>query len=405
MKLLVIASALDVSLPLGCTAAWWQLLKALAELGHEIVAAPYFGRAVSTLWWRSYENPCYRLGQVFQGLRELGREWTGDKRADVCFGDSAGQRFQRALIQRLVTPRWRRHLASIVEREGGVSAVLILNVPLNHFGGIASSLRRWFGLPICYFDGDLPASLPEFGGFASGFSIYHGADLAEYDGVLGNSQGSLETLGSLGARRTGVLWWGADPELFRPLEVEEDIDVFFYGLGSEYRQDWLDAMIAIPSRRLPSLRFVVAGDHLDLDLGRAERLGGLLPSQLNRYAARARLNLNVARRPHASVYASASTRLFELASMQRAVVSNPVLGLNEWFEPGSEIEVVGSADSAVAAYVRLLENAGERKALGEAARRRLMAQHTYRHRAQQLVTFLQSLREPSHSDHVSNNDQ
>jgi spore maturation protein CgeB len=388
VKILVVASALDLSLPYGCTAAWWQLLKALHENGAEVIVIPYQGRPVESLWWRTYDNPCYRLGAAFAGLLRA-RRWL--PRLGSGSSEGWGQRARRGLVRRVVTPRWLRHLTRILDREKDVAAVLVLTVPLNHLCGIPTDLRRRFGVPVVYYDGDLPASLPEFGGFQSGFSIYYGADVGEYDAVLCNSQGATEDVRRLGARRTEVVWWGADPHVFRPLDAEEDIDVFFYGLGAEFRADWLRDMIAVPSRELPGLRFVVAGENLDVDLGRAERVGRVPTAQLNAYAGRARLNLNVARAAHASVYASATTRLFELAAMGRAIVTNPLLGLSEWFEPGREIEVVHSAADAVRTYARLAADAEARHALGRAARERVLRQHTYDYRARQVLELLRSL--------------
>jgi spore maturation protein CgeB len=394
MKILAVASVLDVALPFGCTPAWWQLLKALHAAGADVVATPYHGRPVASLWWRVYDNPCYRLGASFAGLRGLARRLPLPKKARPrSAGESAGQKAQRRLVELLVKPRWRRHLFRICEREPDLSAIVILTVPLNHFGGIATAVRERFGVPVVYYDGDVPASLPNFGGFASGFNMYHGADLAEYDAVLCNSQGGQEHLRRLGARRTGVVWWGADPDVFRPVPAKEDIDVFFYGLGTEHRADWLNAMITEPSRRLPGRRFVVAGANLNMDLGRVERIGVIPPAQLNHHTARARLNLNIARTAHASVYASATTRVFELAAMERAIVSNPLEGLHEWFKPGREIEVVHNADQATAAYARLLDDDVRRQSLAEAARQRLLHQHTYGHRAQHLLDFLNRLRD------------
>src|SRR5947208_2809755 len=84
------------------------------------------------------------------------------------------------------------------------------------------------GVPVVFYDGDVPMSLPEFGGMDTGFNYYHGADPAEYDLVLSNSEGGLARLEELGARRAEAVFWAADPELFHPLAVEKERDVFFY---------------------------------------------------------------------------------------------------------------------------------------------------------------------------------
>src|SRR5437660_8477779 len=149
MKILVVTSVLDLTLPFGCTAAWWQLLKALHGLGAEVIATPYYGRPVPTLWWRTYDNPCYGLGRSFAGLRNLARciPGTGRSAAQEA-GDSAGQKMQRGLVHLLVKPRWQRHLFSICENEKGLDAILFLSVPLNHLAGVPRAVRDRFGVPV-----------------------------------------------------------------------------------------------------------------------------------------------------------------------------------------------------------------------------------------------------------------
>jgi spore maturation protein CgeB len=74
--------------------------------------------------------------------------------------------------------------------------------------------------------------------------------------------------------------------------------------------------------------------------------------------------------------------------MGACMVSGPYLGIEEWFEPGKELIVVNSAEEAIDRYRFLLANEIERKAIGEAARARALAEHTYRRRAGQLVGII-----------------
>jgi spore maturation protein CgeB len=112
-------------------------------------------------------------------------------------------------------------------------------------------------------------------------------------------------------------------------------------------------------------------------------------SKLREYACRSRINLNITREAHASVYASSSARLFELAAMGCCIVSNPVEGLGEWFEPGREIFAVHSAEEALATYRQLLTDEKERLEVGRRARERVLREHTYQQRARELVRIVQ----------------
>jgi spore maturation protein CgeB len=88
------------------------------------------------------------------------------------------------------------------------------------------------------------------------------------------------------------------------------------------------------------------------------------------------------------VYASSSARPFELASCAAAIVANPYNGIERWFEPGSELIVVQSAEEAVSAYRDLLDDPAQAEELGRRARERVLDEHTYRHRARRLLELI-----------------
>lgn len=386
MKLLVITSSLDLTQPFSATPAWWQLLKGLYEVGVDTLVTTYQGPAIESLWWRALPNPVQREGDLFKRLRDT---FARPHRAVTTgkSGESLSERMQRQLALTLIRPRWQAFLERTLRAQPDVDAVIFLTIPLNHMIGLARYVQEQFGKPTIYYDGDVPASLPEFAGFASGFKIYQDADLSEYAGFISNSLGGADTLKSLGARRVDVLYYGADPDVFSPLDVPQDVDVFFYGHTREYREEWIDAMIARASRQLPDVRFAVRGRGLG-DVGRAEMLPYLSFSKLREYTCRSKLNLCVTRKAHASVMASSSSRPFELSSMAACVVSNPYLGLETWFEPGKEIIIVHDEAEAVERYRWLLSHDAERRAIGVAARARVLKEHTFRHRAEQLIKII-----------------
>jgi glycosyltransferase involved in cell wall biosynthesis len=390
MKLLVVCSSLDLRTPLSATPAWWQLLKALYEAGVELAVTAYQGTVPETLWWRSYPNPARLEGDAYGAVRNATRRLRGgppSRESETSASEPVAQKAVRRLAQSVIAPRWRNHLARILKAERGVDAVLLLSVPPNHLRGVAQSIRADFGVPVLFYDGDAPASLPPYSGFASGFGIYHGADLGEFDAVISNSKGAAEALRDLGAKAIHTLYYAADPDIYKPLAIPQDIDILFYGHTTEYRGEWIRAMLAIPSAALPEARFAVRGVELGTP-GRVDVIPYLGFNDLRGCIARSRVNLVIARRPHANVFASSTMRPFELAMMAACMVCNPILGIEEWFEPGKELVVVGSAEESIERYRYLLSHDQERRAIGSAARERALAQHTYRHRASQLVQIL-----------------
>jgi Glycosyl transferases group 1 len=387
-KILVVASAVDLDFRYGCTPAWWQLWKGLYETGCDLVVTPYRGRPIESPWWRTYPNPCYREGEIFAAARSAVAKLKRDthlRRAEDHPPDATGDRLVRRAIRTWVTPRWQRHLERILERERDVTAVIVFTVPMSHLRGIPTSLRERFGVPVVYYDGDVPMSLPEFGGMDTGFNIYHGADPSEYDLVVSNSEGGLGRLIELGAKRAEAVFWGADPELFAPLSVKKDKDVFFYGYGDKFRREWMRELVGESSRRLPEVDFALGGADFRGDVGRARLVGDVPFNSFNRAISGSRLNLNITRRSHATVYASSTSRPFELAAAGAAIVSNPVEGIERWFEPERELVVVSSADEAVEAYRELLADPAAAEELGRRARERVLDEHTYVQRARRLL--------------------
>lgn len=385
--ILAVASAVDLRFRYGCTPIWWQLWKALALLGADVLVTPYRGRPVESPWWRVADNPCHREGELFQLARGAAGALRSGGRPESDPPETATDRAVRHVVKRVVTPRWQRHLERLLARER-VDAVVVFTVPMSHLEGIPTALRERFGVPVVFYDCDVPLSLPEFGGAEESFNMYRGADPGEYDLVISNSEGGGARLLELGARRHEPLFFAADPELFRPLPLEKRTDVFFYGYGERFRREWLTALVAEPSRRLPGVRFALGGGRFTGDRGRASLLGHLPIPGFVRAISGARINLNVTRSSHAGLFASSTARPFELAAAGAAIVSNPCAGIERWFEPGEELLVVSNAEEAVQTYERLLAEPPLAEELGRRARARVLAEHTFDHRARRLLELL-----------------
>jgi spore maturation protein CgeB len=391
-KILALASAIDLDFRYGCTPAWWQLWKGLHEIGVDLIVTPYRGRPIEAPWWRTEPNPCYREGEIFVSSRDAFARATGDthfRRGEEHPPDGTMDKLVRQAIWRWITPRWRRHVERILVRERDIDAVVVFGVPMSHFRGVPEWLRARFSIPVVFYDGDVPMSLPEYGGMDTGFNNYHGAEPGEYDLVVCNSEGGLGRLRELGARRAEAIFWAADPELFRPLPVEKTSDVYFYGYGEKFRADWIESMVVEPSGRLEEAAFTLGGNDFRSNIGNARYAGDVPFNVFPNAISAARINLNITRRPHATVPASSTSRPFELAMAGATIVSNPHAGIEQWFEPGSELVVVSSADEAVSAYEELLGDRARAEELGRTARERALDEHTYVHRARRLLELLE----------------
>jgi hypothetical protein len=388
MKLLVALSTIDLKYRLGCTPAWWQLLKAAHEGGHEVILIPYLGRPVESLWWRTYENPCTLESIAFN--RYLEKRAQNSKSRN---GKSPLSPVFNLLINNYIKPKWERHLLKILAKEKHVDAVLVMNIPVNHISGIPSRIKQTMGIPVIYYDGDMPTILPKYAterGFK--FNYYEDTDLSEYDAFLTNSKGCMADLEEIGAKNVHPLYYGIDPGLCRPVKVEEQIDVSFFGYGSDFREEWMGKMITIPSQEMPGTNFAVAGGNFKIDLGNARIIGDLSYSEWRDFCCGSKINLNITRWSHTNIYASSTARPFELAAFGACTVSQPYKGIEEWFEVGKEIIVVNSEEEAVEVYKWLLSKPGERRKVGKKARERVLKEHTFRHRAEELIRIIDDVK-------------
>jgi glycosyltransferase involved in cell wall biosynthesis len=385
MKLLAVVSALELKFRLGCTPAWWQLLKALYETENDVTVIPYLGREIESPWWNAAKNPWrfpgefyYRLSRNVFPKNEVGKH-------------TARERTARVLSYAVTRPVWERYLRKTVRDMRDLDAVLFFNVPLNQIKGIPDRLKKEFGVKVAYYDGDMPTVLPEYNstrGFI--FDYYVGGNLSEYDVFFVNSEGAIKTLEERGARNVRPLHYAADPEFFRPLDVSREWDIAFFGYGSKYRENWMKKMITEPSL-MTNFKYAVGGAGFDISLGRADNVGDISMSAFRRFCCSSRINLNITRESHTSVLASSTARPFELAAMGCCVVSCPYSGLEGWFTVGKEMEVVSDGDDIRGVYQSLLHDDERRNRLGSAARERVLRNHTYQHRAVQMRNDLQNL--------------
>jgi len=389
LKIIAICQCLDLAhKELGITPAWWQILKGLHELGVEVVSIPYYGKAVQSLWWTVYENPNLWKNQAYNTVEHLANSFRLCK--DKMEFRQRNQKIINFLIRKFVRKKWEKYLRSVIRNEKDIDAVVVFTVPLNQFLGIPTMIKNEFSIPVIFYDGDTPTSLPSYGGLS--FSYYVGADPSEYDAFIINSRGAIDEVKKLGVKRVFTVYWGVDPSAFCPINgIEQVNDIGFYGMGSKLREEWITQMLVAPSLRLPNIRFRVCGKAFNI------RLGSVQLVNLNHYSYRhfccqTKINLNIVRRPHAQVYASSISRIFELASLGCCIVSNPYKGIEEWFNVGKEVVVVNNSDEVLESYKWLLSDEEVRVQMGMAARQRILKEHTHKHRAQQLLNILKGLK-------------
>jgi len=127
LKILIACSTLDLKYKLGCTPSWWQLFKAMHEIGHEVIAVPYLGDPVESLWWRTYPNPCATESKIYNTYLE----WKKCRGKLPKHNEKTNTLLNR-FAEIYVRGKWEKHLNHIIEKEKNIDAVLFVNIPINH---------------------------------------------------------------------------------------------------------------------------------------------------------------------------------------------------------------------------------------------------------------------------------
>lgn len=382
LRLLLVCSTLNLDYPYGATPAIWQLLKAFFEIGCDTIVVPYRGKSIRSPWWRCYENPTWKEAELYAHSGMHAKQATGLRK-------SINDKVVPALTNLIITRKWRKLFHQVLKAEREVDAVMFVGVPLNQFDGLAEYVKTEFSCPLIYFDLDVPTSLPRYGGFS--FDYYHGIDLEKYDAIIVPSEGVSDDLRKRGARKIFPVHFAVDPDLYSPVETRKDIDVFFFGTSDSDREKSISMMISEPSRKMKG-RFIASGIKFNSDLGRAHRIPMLPFSQWRHHVGRSKINLNIPRERHASTYATSTSRPFELAAMKCAIVSSPYNGLETWFDIGKEIFIAKDSDEAIELYGWLMNDEEARKDVGLKAHKRVLKEHTFRHRAREIMRVLDELR-------------
>jgi nucleoside-diphosphate-sugar epimerase/spore maturation protein CgeB len=346
MKLLVLGLSLSSSWGNGHATTYRALLKAFAARGNDVL---FLERDVP--WYRNNRDigePDYCRLEYYGSLEEL-RHWRSDIRnADAVIVGSyvpEGVEVGR-LVQRLAR---------------GVTAFYDIDTPVT-----LAKLER----------GDFEYLSPEL---IRGYDLY-----LSFTG--GPTLSRIER--EYGSPMARALYCSVDPQAYPTVEVPKKWDLTYLGTYSGDRQPTLDKLLIEPARRLPHLKFCVAGPQYpgDIDWPRnVERIDHLPPAEHPAFYAASRYTLNVTRADMVAAGWSPSVRLFEAASCATPVISDRWDGIDSLFRAEQEIILAESADEVV----RRLLSRDDPSVIGQSARTQILAAHTAAHRAAELEHYIQ----------------
>ncbi len=190
----------------------------------------------------------------------------------------------------------------------------------------------------------------------------------------------------LGARRARAFYCLVDPDAYPLLPgAERRWDLGYLGTYSDDRQPPLDELLLEPARRDRALRCAVAGPQYPAEIAwpeNVERIEHVPPRDHPAFYAAQAFTLNITRADMRRAGWSPSVRLFEAAACGVPVISDRWPGLTDLFAEGEEILLADSAEDVLGHLATIDER--ERRAIGERARARVLAEHTATRRVEQL---------------------
>ncbi|MFT6533708.1 MAG: spore maturation protein CgeB [Limimaricola cinnabarinus] len=356
MRIAFYGSSLLSSYWNGAATYYRGILKALAELGHEVTF--YEPDAYDRQAHRDIEPPDWCRSVVYEATPEAVARVTDEAaRADIVVKASGVGYADDALLEQ----------AMAKARPG--------------------ALRL-------FWDVDAPATLTEIR-TDEAHPLRRALPCLDMVLTYGGGDAVVEAYRGLGARACHPIYNALDPDTHHPVAPEDRFraDLAFLGNRLPDREARVDAFFFGPAAMLPGQRFVLGGSGwADKQMsGNVDYLGHVGTCDHNAFNRSSRAVLNISRDSMAATGFSPATRVFEAAGAGACLITDAWEGIEMFFAPDCEI-LVARDGQEVAEQLRDLTT--ERAAgIGRAALERVLSQHTYRHRATQADALFRHARQ------------
>ncbi len=240
-----------------------------------------------------------------------------------------------------------------------------------------------------FWDVDAPATLSAL---RTGGEALLAKVLPRLDMVLtyGGGPPVVSAYEEMGARLCRPIYNALDPATHHPAPRHDRFagDLNFLANRLPDREARVERFFLEPAARLPDRRFVLGGNGWDDKPAppNVRRLGHVGTGDHNAFNCSGLAVLNVARDSMADVGFSPATRVFEAAGAGACLITDAWEGVELFLTPGEEVLVARDGQD-VAEHLQAL-TPGRAQAIGEAARQRVLDEHTYARRAVEVDALL-----------------
>jgi spore maturation protein CgeB len=240
-----------------------------------------------------------------------------------------------------------------------------------------------------FWDVDAPATLAELR--QSPDHPLHKV-MSSLDLVLtyGGGHPVVDAYEGFGARRCVPIYNALDPSTHYPVPADDRFraDLSFLGNRLPDREARVEQFFLEPAARLPERSFLIGGNGWETKpmTPNVRHIGHVYTRDHNAFNTSSLAVLNIARDSMASTGFSPATRVFEAAGAGACLITDAWVGLELFLKEGEEV-LVARDGKDVAKHLEAL-TPDRAKAIGEAARARVMADHTYARRGVEVDTIL-----------------
>ena len=242
---------------------------------------------------------------------------------------------------------------------------------------------------IIFWDVDAPATLERLHSNPADAFL---SLIPRYDLVLtyGGGNPVITAYKALGAQECLPIYNALDPLTHHPVLPESRFAGLLGFLGNRLpdREERVEEFFLQTAAELPQHGFVLGGNGWqDKPLpANVNLVGQVYTRDHNAFNCTPQAVLNISRASMASYGFSPATRVFEAAGAGACLITDAWEGIELFLEPGREILVAEQGDDVVEHLRQLTPE--QASTLGDRARCRVLAEHTYAHRAAQLEALL-----------------
>ena len=243
-----------------------------------------------------------------------------------------------------------------------------------------------------YWDVDAPATLDAI---AADPAHHLRRAIPRYDAVLtyGGGDPVVNAYRAAGARDCVPIYNALDPTTHHPASPRQEFAADLNLLANRLpdREARIERFFIDAAAQMPQRQFVLGGSGWsDKPMpANIRAVGHVGTADHNAFFCSARATLNVNRDSMARYGFSPPTRVFEAAGAGACLITDAWQGIELFLEPDREV-LVAADGSAVAAHLEALSPERAR-AIGERGRERILAHHTYQHRARQFNNLLEGM--------------